>query len=63
MLDLMAVSRDDGSMLLYLHDVYRILWEMRIEEQEMGTAFSYANFKERITTRRAMTPAQLSLLT
>lgn len=62
MLDLMAVSRDDGPMPLYLHAVYRILREMRIEQQEMGTAFSYAVFKERVA-QTAMTPAQLSPLT
>ncbi|OBT84079.1 hypothetical protein VE02_07020 [Pseudogymnoascus sp. 03VT05] len=62
MLDLMAVSRDGGPMPLYLHAVYRILREMRIEQQEMGTAFRYANFKERVA-QTEMTPAQLSPLT
>ncbi|KFY26164.1 hypothetical protein V491_01432 [Pseudogymnoascus sp. VKM F-3775] len=62
MLDLMAVSRDGGPMPLYLHAVYRILREMRIEQQEIGTAFSYANFKERVALTE-MTPAQLSPLT
>ncbi|RDL39289.1 uncharacterized protein BP5553_03629 [Venustampulla echinocandica] len=61
MLDLMAVSRDDGPMPLYLHAVYRILREMRIEQQEMGTAFNYASFKERLA-QTAMTPAQLGPL-
>ena len=62
MLDLMAVSRSDGPMPLYLHAVYRILREMRIEQQEMGTGFSYATFKDRISGTE-MTPAQLSPLT
>lgn len=61
MLDLMAVSRGDGPMPLYLHAVYRILREMRIEQQEMGTGFSYATFKDRVS-RTEMTPAQLSPL-
>lgn len=58
----MAVNRDDGPMPLYLHAVYRILREMRVEQQEMGTAFSYTNFKKRIA-QTEMTPAQLSPLT
>ncbi|KFX96672.1 hypothetical protein V490_03203 [Pseudogymnoascus sp. VKM F-3557] len=62
MLDLMAVSRGDGPMPLYLHAVYRILREMRIADQEMGTGFSYAKFKDRIADTE-MTPAQLSPLT
>lgn len=57
----MAVSRGDGPMPLYLHAVYRILREMRIEQQEMGTGFSYATFKDRIS-RTEMTPSQLSPL-
>jgi hypothetical protein len=61
MLDLMAVSHDDGPMLLYLQAVYRILREMRIEQHGTGTAFSYTNFKERVAGT-AMTPAQLSPL-
>ncbi|KFZ17385.1 hypothetical protein V501_01751 [Pseudogymnoascus sp. VKM F-4519 (FW-2642)] len=61
MLDLMAVSRGDGPMPLYLHAVYRILREMRMEQQEMGTGFSYATFKDRVS-RTEMTPAQLSPL-
>lgn len=62
MLDLMAVNRDGGPMPLYLHAVYRILREMRIEQQEKGIAFRYANFKERVA-QAEMTPAQLSPLT
>ncbi|KFY67437.1 hypothetical protein V496_01628 [Pseudogymnoascus sp. VKM F-4515 (FW-2607)] len=62
MLDLMAVNRDDGPMPLYMHAVYRILREMRVEQQEMGTAFSYTSFKKRIA-QTEMTPTQLSPLT
>lgn len=57
----MAVSRGDGPMPLYLHAVNRILREMRIEQQEMGTGFSYAIFKDRIDETE-MSPAQLSPL-
>jgi len=60
-LDLMAVSHGEGPMLLYMHAVYRILREMRIEQQETGASFSYANFKSRVA-KSAMTPAQLSPL-
>jgi hypothetical protein len=58
MLDLMAVSNNDGPMPLYLHIVYRILQDMRIEQQETGGTFSYSVFKKKITST-AMTPAQL----
>ncbi len=61
MLDLMAVSQDDGPMPLYLHTVYRILRDMRIEEQEAGTRFDYQNFKFRLLST-AMTPGQLGPL-
>jgi hypothetical protein len=36
-LDLMAVKSDDGPMPLYLHTVYRILREMRMEQQREET--------------------------
>lgn len=63
MLDLMvAVTRGDGPMPLYLHAVNRILREMRIEQQELGTGFSYETFKDRVDDTD-MTPAQLSPLT
>ena len=61
MLDLMAVSHDDGPMPLYMHTVYRILREMRIEQQENGASFNYANFKSRVAETE-MTPAQRSPL-
>jgi len=57
----MAVSQDDGPMPLYLHTVYRILREMRIEQQEAGTAFDYQDFKLRLMDT-AMTPTQLGPL-
>lgn len=57
----MAVSHDDGPMPLYMHAVYRILREMRIEQQETGASFNYANFKSRVA-KTALTPAQLSPL-
>jgi hypothetical protein len=54
----MAVSRNDGLLPLHLHAVYRILREMRIEQQEMGGVFSYADFKKRIA-QTEMTPPSL----
>lgn len=44
-----------------LAGIQRILREMRIEQQETGSAFSYAAFKARIA-QTEMTPAQLGLL-
>jgi hypothetical protein len=35
-LDLMAVSQDDGPVPLYLHTVCRILRNMRVRQQEAG---------------------------
>jgi hypothetical protein len=61
MLDLMAVSRDDGPMPLYLHAIYRILRDMRIAQQETNGAFSYAEFKRQVMDM-TMTPAQLGPL-
>ncbi|KAM0126316.1 hypothetical protein ACHAO1_010128 [Botrytis cinerea] len=61
MLDLMAVSQDDGPMPLYLHMVSRILREMRIEQQEAETSFDYQSFKLRLMDT-GMTPAQLGPL-
>lgn len=57
MLDLMAVSHNDGPMPLYLHTVYRILRNMRTAQQETGIGFSYAEFKRQINDT-TMTPAQ-----
>lgn len=61
MLDLMAVSRDDGPMPLYLHAIYRILRDMRIEQQDTNGVFSYAEFKRQVMST-SMTPAQLGPL-
>jgi hypothetical protein len=48
MMDLMAVSQDDGPMPLYLHTVNRILRDMRIAQQSTGGTFSYAEFKRQV---------------
>ena len=61
MLDLMAVSHDDGPIPLYLHTVYRILRDMRIEQQEGATDFNYNTFKRRILATD-LTPSQLGPL-
>ena len=61
MLDLMAVSHDDGPMPLYMHAVYRILREMRTEQQESNTSFSYSKFKT-LLAETTMTPGQLGPL-
>lgn len=61
MLDLMAVKQDDGPMPLYLHTIYRILREMRIEQQNSGGSFDYSLFKQNVADT-AMTPAQLGPL-
>lgn len=57
MLDLMAVSSDNGPMPLYLHAINRILREMRIEQQAKGGSFNYIEFKRRVEDAD-MTPAQ-----
>lgn len=61
MLDLMAVSSNDGPVPLYLHTVYRVLREMRITQQETGDTFNYCEFKEKVLDS-SMTPAQLGPL-
>ena len=61
MLDLMAVSNNDGSAPLYLQTVYRVLREMRIVQQETGENFNYNEFKNQILDT-AMTPSQLGPL-
>lgn len=61
MMDLMAVGQEGGSMPLYMHTVKRILREMRILQQESGTAFDYSNFKQRVLNSD-LTPAQLEPL-
>lgn len=61
MLDLMAVSSDDGRLPLYLHSVYRILREMRMDQQEFGEIFNYGEFKSKILGC-GLTPQQLAPL-
>jgi len=63
MLDLMAVSTENGPMPLYLHSINRILRELRIEQQAAGphAHFNYAEFRNRIDAVN-MTPAQLAPL-
>lgn len=62
MLDLMAVSQDDGPMPLYLHAINRILREMRMVQQATNGTFNYAKFK-RLVADTDMTPGQLAPLT
>lgn len=49
MLDLMAVSTEDGPMPLYLHSINRILRELRLEQQKKQTQFNYNDFKRKVT--------------
>lgn len=62
MLDLMAVSQDDGPMPLYLHAINRILRDMRMVQQQTNGSFNYAEFK-RLVADTNMTPGQLAPLT
>lgn len=61
MLDLMAVSQDNGPIPLYMHTVKRILREMRMAQQKNRTGFNYGEFKEKILSS-GLTPAQLAPL-
>jgi hypothetical protein len=61
MLDLMAVSSENGPMPLYLHAINRILRELRIEQQETSGSFNYVKFKKRVMASD-MSPAQLGPL-
>lgn len=61
MLDIMAISTDDGAMPLYLHTVHRILREMRISQQEVGGSFDYAVFKQ-LLLEEDLSPMQLAPL-
>ncbi len=61
MLDLMAVSQDDGPMPLYLHAINRILRDMRMVQQQTNGSFNYAEFK-RLVGDTNMTPGQLAPL-
>ncbi|KAH7418481.1 hypothetical protein BKA64DRAFT_563940, partial [Cadophora sp. MPI-SDFR-AT-0126] len=62
MLDLMAVNTEDGKMPLYLHEITRILREMRIQQQNSDGSFNYAQFKQRVELS-PMTRAQQAPLT
>jgi hypothetical protein len=61
MLDMMAVSVDDGPVPLYLYTINRILREMRISQQEMGGGFNYRSFKDQVMAA-GLSPAQLGPL-
>jgi hypothetical protein len=61
MLDLMAVSSEDGRLPLYLHSVYRVLREMRMDQQEHGDTFDYSQFKSKILSS-GLSPHQLAPL-
>jgi hypothetical protein len=61
MMDLMAVSPDNGPMPLYLHAINRILRELRIEQQESKESFDYTKFKKQVIASE-MTAAQLGPL-
>lgn len=61
MLDLMAVSQDDGPLPLYVHTVYHILHHMRIMQQETGGTFNYYKFKQQVVDA-TLGPAQLGPL-
>ncbi|KAK7748375.1 hypothetical protein SLS62_008638 [Diatrype stigma] len=50
MFDLMAVR--DGPMPLYLYVIQRILRELRISQQELGTSFDYSEFKRMIDAEK-----------
>jgi len=45
MLDLKAVTQENGPVPLYLHTIYRILRQMRMEQQAIGGSFNYIRFK------------------
>lgn len=62
MLDLMAVNQDDGRMPLYLHEITRILRNMRVLQQQTNGSFNYGEFK-RLVSLSPMTPAQKAPLT
>ncbi|KAI1388151.1 uncharacterized protein F4822DRAFT_303706 [Hypoxylon trugodes] len=60
MLELMAFG--DRSPPLYMHVIQRILREMRIDQQNAGSNFEYADFKRRLEYER-LTPDQMRPLT
>ena len=57
MLDLMAVSTENGPMPLYLHSINRILRELRMVQQEINGTFNYMEFKRRVE-EEDLTPMQ-----
>lgn len=61
MLDLMAVEPAAGNVPLYMCTVQRILREMRISQQQSGSAFDYASFKSQVL-ESGLTPGQLEPL-
>ncbi|PBP25262.1 hypothetical protein BUE80_DR003671 [Diplocarpon rosae] len=61
MLDLMAVSQEER-MPLYLHEITRILREMRVVQQRVEGSFKYATFKKEVE-KSPMTDAQKAPLT
>ncbi|KAH7360826.1 hypothetical protein BKA65DRAFT_523720 [Rhexocercosporidium sp. MPI-PUGE-AT-0058] len=62
MLDLMAVNTEDGRMPLYLHEITRILRDMRVMQQQTSGSFNYAEFKRQVSLS-PMTSAQQAPLT
>ena len=60
-LDLMAIKPEEGSVPLYIHTVIRILREMRMSQQTIGTRFDYKTFKSEILAAD-LTSAQLAPL-
>lgn len=57
MLDLMSVNQTEKNVPLYVHTVNRILREMRLLQQEEGSAFNYESFKRRLEAAD-LTPQQ-----
>ena len=56
----MAVKNSEA-VPLYIHTVYRILREMRVEQQSMGSQFNYREFKRQMMDS-GLSPAQLGPL-
>ena len=57
MLDLMAVSTDDGSVPLYVHTLSRILRRLRLEEQNSDRPFEYSRFIQ-LVENEGLSPGQ-----
>jgi hypothetical protein len=60
MIEMMAINNSEA-VPLYVHTIYRILREMRVEQQELGKRFDYTKFKVKLMDS-GLTPAQLGLL-